>query len=85
MKLELMNTIVQFEQLQIGDLILVKWKNSWVKQTPKAKSIMFYNIYDNRLETKEIICQKKDYHFFSYEMYLKGESGAKEVYKVIES
>lgn len=87
MKLELINSKEQFEQIKKGDLILVKWSDYYVKHTPKTKNIMFYNVYENKSKDSytEIICQRKDNHFFNYMRYLEKLSNALEVYKVIEN
>lgn len=84
MKFILLNKIEQFEELKKGDLIIVKWTNYWVEHMPKAKNIMSYNIVENKESCHEIICQKKDNHYFNYNMYLEGTSGATEVYKIEE-
>ena len=84
MKLELINTIEQFEQIKKGDLILVKWSDYIVRHTPYAKNIMLYNVYENKANQNEIICQIKGNHYFNYERFLKGLSWVLEVYKVVE-
>lgn len=84
MKFELISTVEHFTQLNKGDSILVKWSDSFVKHTPKTKNIMFYSIYENKANDHEIICQKKDNHFFNYNRYLQGVSNVLEVYKVTE-
>ena len=84
MKIELIDNIEKFEKLNKDDLILVKWTNYFVKHTPQSKNIMFYNIYENKDNQQEIICQRKDNHYFNYDRYLKGLSNAIEVYKVFE-
>lgn len=85
MKLEFMNTEEQFKNLKKDELILVKWTDNWVKHMPKAKNVMFYNIYQNKSEQKEIICKRKNNHYFNYDRYLQGLSSALEVYKVIDN
>lgn len=84
MKIELLSTKEQFKNLKKGELILVKWSDNWVRHHPRTKSVMFYNIYDNKLNQEEIICQRKDNHYFNYDNYLQGVSSALEVYKIIE-
>lgn len=84
MKFELLNTTEQFEQLKKGDAILVKWNENFVRHTPKADSVMFYKIYENKYRDNEIICQKKYNHYFNYILYLEKMSAAIEVYKVTE-
>lgn len=84
MKLEFINTVEQFEGLKKNELILVKWSDDWVRHMPKAKNVMFYNVYENKAEQGEIICQRKDNHYFNYDLYLKKSSSALEVYKVMD-
>lgn len=84
MKLVLLETISQFKELKKGDLILVKWSEHWIEHHPRGKEIMFYNIYENKDYCDEIICQKKDNHYFNYTMYLEGSSAALEVYKIVD-
>lgn len=84
MNFELLNTKEQFQGLKKGDAILVKWADYFVKHHEKSKNIMFYNVLENRENQQEIICQKKDNHYFNYDMYLEGRSVALEVYKVME-
>jgi len=84
MKIELMNTAEQFGKLSKGETILVKWNDYFVKHTPKSKNIMFYSIYENKDNQHEIICQKKDNHYFNYMRYLEGLSNALAVYKVVD-
>lgn len=83
MKFILLDKKEQFEELKKGDFIIVKWSEYWVRHTSKSNEIMAYNIYQNKDSDKEIICQKKDNHFFNYERYLNKTSRALEVYKVI--
>jgi len=86
MEIELIKTVEQFEQLNKGDSILVKWNDYFVKHTPKSKNIMFYNVYMNKTNSSntEIICQVKNNHYFNYMRYLEKLSNALEVYKVVE-
>ena len=84
MKIELLDSKEQFKNLKKGELILVKWSDNWVRHTPRSKNVMFYNVYDNKHDQEEIICQRKDNHYFNYDRYLQGLSGALEVYRVIE-
>lgn len=83
MKIELINTKEEFEKLEKGELILVKWDDYFVKHTPKTINIMLYAIYENKASHEEIICQRKDNHYFNYDRHLQGLSSALEVYKVI--
>lgn len=84
MKFILLDKKEQFEELKKGDFITVKWCDNYVKHVPGCKKIMSYNIYENKEKQKEIICQKRNNHYFNYERYLEGLSGALEVYKVID-
>lgn len=84
MKLELMTDIKEFERLEKGDLILVKWSDNWVKHNQGAKKVMLYNIYENKNSHKEIICQKRYNHYFNYMRYVDGVSVAEEVYSVVD-
>lgn len=84
MEIKLIKDISEFQKLKKGDLILVRWSDNFVRHTPKAKEIMLYNIYQNKTNesNSEIICQKKDNHYFNYNRYLKGLSSALEVHRV---
>lgn len=81
MDFELLDSIEQFKQLKKGDMILVRWSDYFVKHTKSAKPIMLYSIDKIHLDN-EIICQRKDNHYFNYSMYLRNNSVALEVYKV---
>ena len=83
MKFELMNTKEQFIDIKKGELILVKWAENWVRHTPRSKKVTLYSIYDIKHYDEEVICQRKDNHYFNYDRYLQGVSGALEVYRVI--
>lgn len=84
MKFELLNTTEQLEQLKKGDVILVKWDDFFVRHHPKTKQTMFYSILENKTDQQEIICTKKDNHYFNYDRYIEKLSSAVEVYKVTE-
>lgn len=84
MKFMLLDKKERFEELKKGDFITVKWWDNYVKHVPECKKIMSYSIYENKEKQKEIICQKRNNHYFNYERYLEGSSGALEVYKVID-
>lgn len=73
----------QFKELKKGDFIIVKWSKCWVEHTPKSKDVMAYNIIENKESDKEIICRKKDNHYFNYKRYLEKTSSALEVFKII--
>lgn len=81
MRFELLNNKEQFKELKKGDMIIVKWKEYYTRRTQGVKEIMFYKIA--KIYENEIICQKKYNHYFIYDNYLKKESNALEVYKVL--
>lgn len=74
-----------FAQLKEGDFIVVKWSDYWVKHTPGARKIMAYNVADVNQYDNEIICQKKDNHYFNWNLYLEGRSSAEEVLIIIDT
>ena len=78
-----LDTPTDFEYLEKGDTIIVKWSDYTIKHTPGMKKTQLYQIYDNKADYQEIICQKRGNHYFNYIQFCKGFSGAEEVYKVI--
>ena len=80
MDIELLDNIEQFKQLKKGDMILVRWSDYYIKHTKCIKTIMFYEI--QKILGNEVICQSRNNHYFNYDMYLKRNSVALEVYKV---
>lgn len=80
MSFELLENIEQFKQLKKGDMIIVKWSDYYIKHNKNIKPIMLYEIH--KILDNEIICQSRNNHYFNYDMYLKGDSVALEVYKV---
>lgn len=78
-----LETIKDFENLKKGYLILVQWKyharDGKNKPLPRTAA---YKIYQVKKSCNEIICQCKDNIYFNYEMLIKGESIASEVYLV---
>lgn len=84
LNLKLINSKEEFLNLKKGDILIVKWSENWLDHMSKAKEIMFYNIYENKSSCNEIICQKKDNHYFNYNLYLEGRSAALEVYTIID-
>jgi hypothetical protein len=78
-----LDTPTDFEYLEKGDTIIVKWSDYAVKHTPGMKKTHLYKIYDNKPDYHEIICQKRGNHYFNYRMFCLGSSAAEEVYKVI--
>lgn len=83
MNIKKLETREDFESLKKGDKLLVEWSDYWLSHTSNAKKVMLYSIYQNKASDKEIICQIKGNHYFNYEKYLKGDSVALDVYKVI--
>lgn len=75
----------EFENLKKNDLILVKWADYQVKHLPNCKKIMFYNIYENKKRSDEIICKLRGNHYFNWKIYLQNLSWAEEVYLVKEN
>ena len=80
MDIELLDNIEQFKQLKKGDMILVRWSDYYIKHTKEIKSIMFYEI--PKILENEIICQRKNNHYFNFKLYLEKKSVALEVYKI---
>lgn len=72
-------TMKDFEMLKRNDCIIVQWSDNYIKHTPKSKKISCYNIYQVKKDDKEVICKRKDNHYFNYKMYLEGKSTAEEV------
>ena len=79
MKLEFLYTEFQFNNLKKGDYILVKWSDYNVKHDRNINKIMSYPIVEIK-ENKEIIFKMPENHYFNWERYLLGLSGAEEVY-----
>lgn len=84
MKFIKLTNVVQFENLTEGDYILVRWSNYSCKHHEDMKKIMCYPIAEVRIDQSEIICRVKGNHYFNYDRYLKGLSGAEEVLLVVE-
>lgn len=80
MKVKLLKYKEDFEEIEIGDLILVHWKEYYTRRTEEIEKVMFYKIA--KIQENEIICNKKYNHFFNYDLYLDKKSNALEVYKV---
>jgi len=78
MKLIKLETLEQFEELKIGDFIIVKWSDYNIKHNEGMEKIMSYSIVENRKSNNEIICRIKGNHYFNYKMLLKRTSGADE-------
>lgn len=79
---KLLKTIQDFNNLNKGDLILVKWDRFTVKHTRNCDEIMYYKIHEVKRNQGEVICKLKNNHYFNYDRYLQGLSGAEEVYLI---
>jgi len=84
MKITKLTTKEQFEKLKRWDLIIVEWSDYSIKHHDDMKRIMTYRIYENKTRLEEIICKLKNNHYFNYDLYLKGQSHALDVYKIEE-
>ncbi|MFW5962564.1 MAG: hypothetical protein ACOCQR_03010 [bacterium] len=82
MNLILLETKEQFKRLKQGDYILVKWSNYNLKHDRNINKIMLYPIEEIKEKEDEIICKMPENHYFNWKRYLKGLSGAEEVYFV---
>ncbi|MGG2091384.1 hypothetical protein AB1283_01285 [Bacillus sp. S13(2024)] len=82
MKFTKHETQEQFDQLQKGDVVIVKWREG-VKQFKELGEITHHNVCEiNRLN--ELILNKRRNDFFSIRHYLKYTSYAEEVYVVTQ-
>ena len=81
MKFIKLMTIEDFENLSAGDLIIVKW-DKYIQKHNNCNEIESYKIYENKKRCEEIICKLRGNHYFNYDMHVKGQSSALEVYKV---
>lgn len=81
--IELTN-VEEFENLKKGDRLLVKWSKEFKKYYPKAKNIELYSIAYVSTKDHEVICRRKDNHYFHYLRYLNNQSWALSVLKIIE-
>ncbi len=68
MEFELLDSVEKFKQLEKEDTILVKWNDYFVKHNKNTKHIMLYEV--QMILGNEVICQKKNNHYFNYDMYL---------------
>ena len=82
MEFVLLEEISDFESLKKGDKIIVRWSEYFLRHTKASKEIMSYEVFVNKKDDKEIICQYRYNHYFNYELYVEGKSNALEVYKV---
>lgn len=55
---------------KVGDFLLVKWSDYFVKHTPNAEKIMLYSIKLIKPNQNEIILDLSNNHYFNYKMYL---------------
>lgn len=91
MKLVKLTTKKDFIKLKIGDFILVKWSDFFVKHHENSHKIMSYSVYENKIRSDEIICKIKGNHYFNWKMYLGldtigvNTSQALTVYKIVEN
>lgn len=83
LNLKLLTKNEEFEELKKKQLIIVKWKEN-SEEFKRGNGVREYRVVDI-LRGKEIICQKRNNIYFNFEMYLKKESTALEVYKVVEA
>lgn len=84
LEIKKLTKIEQFNSLQKGDAIIVRWWGNWVTHHQGTNKIMLYNIYENKHRCHEIICRLHGNHYFNYVSYLKGVSAAEEVYLITE-
>lgn len=82
--LSLLDEQMDFEELNKGDLLVVKWSDYYVRHTIGAKKIMTYNVVDIKTSAPEIILRTKNNHFFNWLMYLENRSNAEEVYAIYD-
>lgn len=84
MNIKKLTTLEEFQNLKVGDTILVRWG-----EVPRlGKRVMLYEISRVQHSYNEIICNTKSNHYFNYKMHLGLDtegvctSNAKEVYLV---
>lgn len=63
-------TIEDFESLQKGDVIIVRWHKQFLKSHKGSKELMAYRVHEVKKDQHEIVCQLKDNHYFNYHLYL---------------
>lgn len=66
-------TVDQFKELKKGDMVIVLWKKG---------DLNAYKIHGIINDNKELLLSKKRNHYFIIDMYLNGESFAKEAWLV---
>tara|TARA_R110002096_G_scaffold306489_2_gene501155 strand:- start:1744 stop:1998 length:255 start_codon:yes stop_codon:yes gene_type:complete len=67
-----------FESLKKGDIVVCEFKQPRLKNN-KMTTFASYEVFDNHLNDKEIILQKKGNVYFNYMMYLNGEGNLKDI------
>ncbi len=73
-----LNTTEAFEILKKGDFVACEFKRN-IHDFPKIYRFNVFKIFQNKLDTKEIILQKKNNVYFNYEMFLDGKSNLKNI------
>ncbi|MED4572829.1 hypothetical protein P9302_25795 [Brevibacillus agri] len=68
----------QFDQLKKGDIVVVEWKPSSMEHR-KGRPITSNHIWGMH-NGNELILDKRTNSYINVDMYLRGESHAKEVY-----
>jgi len=84
MNFKKLETIHDFENLKEGDRIIVKWSDYFIKNH-KAKKIKMYYEIDTIPEQQDVICQCRENHYFNWDLFVKGQSWAEEVYLVTDN
>lgn len=82
LNLRLLTKREEFEELKKKQLIIVKWKEN-AEEFKRGNGVREYRVVEI-FKGNEIICQKRNNVYFNFEMYLRNESTALEVYKVVE-
>lgn len=78
-----LDTLSDFEYLEPGDIIIVKWTDYTIKHQQNIEKVKSYKILEHKKAQHEIICQLPENHYFNYMQFCLGRSGADEVYKVL--
>jgi len=78
-----LDTLSDFEYLESGDILVVKWSDYTVKHKQNIQKVQTYNIVEHKKDRYEIICKMPENHYFNYLHFINHKSGADEVYKVI--
>lgn len=72
-----------FKCLKEGDIIIVKWSDYTIKHQQNIDKVKSYSIVEHKKDRCEIICKLPENHYFNYSQFIKGLSGAEEVFRVI--